>query len=293
MEIKGRLQSLLKKFGISLFWSSERVFEKERIFLAFSQKLPLNLDFEEFLLEGKRQRIFFFFPKQIHGINLFLVDRAVLEDYQRDIEKKAWLNWMGDGSFSFEKGIFLGVRTADCVPLLFWGKVNGKKVSGALHCGWRSLAGGILFNLAKNLKIHIGDLGFSFQNFSFFAGPFIQSCCYEVKENFLQEVSFSLERVLKNFSFELEKISERRIEEIKKDFERKFQEEFVQERDGKTYFSLGNFLKWQLTLLKVPSNRIEISEKCTSCDSELFWSHRKHGEKRKYQISFIGLLDSG
>lgn len=102
-----------------------------------------------------------YFPKQIHSNLLVLFEK------DKNIEC--------DGVLTREKNVFLGVKTADCVPLI----LSHKEIIGALHCGWRGLAGGIL----ENLKIFLEKEGFSLKECSFFIGPSIGSCCYEVKED--------------------------------------------------------------------------------------------------------------
>jgi YfiH family protein len=80
-----------------------------------------------------------------------------------------------DGVFTKEKNIFVGVKTADCVPLI----ISNEKFVGAVHCGWRGLSKGILENL-KNLILKENIL---IEECKFFLGPSICKNCYEVKED--------------------------------------------------------------------------------------------------------------
>lgn len=125
-----------------------------------------------------------FFPEQIHGNNIIL--------FERDKNNKC------DGVFTREKNVFLGVKTADCVPLI----LSHKEIIGALHCGWRGLAGGIL----ESLKNFIENEGFSLKEFFFFIGPSIGPCCYEVKEDvgnlfpdFFKDGKVDLKGIILNF----------------------------------------------------------------------------------------------
>jgi YfiH family protein len=57
-----------------------------------------------------------------------------------------------DGLFSADKGVALGILTADCYPVFLAGKVG----ICALHCGWRGTLAGIIKNAAVFFE-RIGD----------------------------------------------------------------------------------------------------------------------------------------
>lgn len=76
-----------------------------------------------------------------------------------------------DGIFTSAGDLILVVKTADCMPLLFFSEKE--KVTGAVHMGWRSAEKGILDNIDVDLK-----------SFTVIAGPGMRKCCYEVGEEF-------------------------------------------------------------------------------------------------------------
>ena len=76
----------------------------------------------------------------------------------------------GDGLISSCRNVFLYIRTADCIPLFLW----NQNYVGILHCGWRSLACGILNNLEYFLD---------FKSTKFLIGPGIRKCCYKISED--------------------------------------------------------------------------------------------------------------
>lgn len=98
---------------------------------------------------------------QVHGIDVLEVDHNNKTDI---LFEKA------DGLFTREKNLPLGVITADCLPIF----LVGKESISSLHCGWRSLNGGIIdksFALFKKYN--------DFPEYAFI-GPGICEKCYEV-----------------------------------------------------------------------------------------------------------------
>ena len=82
----------------------------------------------------------------------------------------------GDGHWTQEAGRRIGVRVADCVPVLLAGLVHGKPWVAALHAGWRGTASGIL---RRGIGLY-AELGGNRNELYFAFGPCIQSCHFEV-----------------------------------------------------------------------------------------------------------------
>ncbi len=80
---------------------------------------------------------------------------------------------IGDGVVTALKDVKIGVKTADCTPLV----VLGKERVGIAHIGWRGLATGIVERLLR-------ELGEDPSNIFAFLGPAAKSCCYRVGEEF-------------------------------------------------------------------------------------------------------------
>lgn len=81
-----------------------------------------------------------------------------------------------DGLVTDQKGLILGITTADCTPVLFTDYTNN--IIGAAHAGWRSALNGILENtldlmLQKGAQIESiqAAIGPCLQQQSFEAGP--------------------------------------------------------------------------------------------------------------------------
>lgn len=81
-----------------------------------------------------------------------------------------------DGFFTDSPGLFAGVVTADCVPVLFARK-DGKAV-GAVHAGWRGMIGRILPRAVEGIR----ERGDSPSDWIAAIGPSIGACCFEVDE---------------------------------------------------------------------------------------------------------------
>ncbi|RMA93059.1 polyphenol oxidase family protein [Hydrogenothermus marinus] len=85
------------------------------------------------------------------------------------------LNISCDGIWTDKKNMAIGVKTADCVPVVL---SDFKKIA-VIHAGWRGIVSGIVEN-AINLfdnKIEIA-----------YIAPHAKVCCYEVKEDFFKKI---------------------------------------------------------------------------------------------------------
>ncbi len=86
-----------------------------------------------------------------------------------------------DAMVTDKAGFALGILTADCAPVLFYGeKSDGVPVIGAAHAGWKGALGGILESTLKAMK----ELGA--QNIKASIGPCIDKRSYEVDESFFE-----------------------------------------------------------------------------------------------------------
>ncbi|MBA8666454.1 peptidoglycan editing factor PgeF [Holosporaceae bacterium 'Namur'] len=75
-------------------------------------------------------------------------------------------------------GILLGIKTADCVPILFFD--SKKQIVAAAHAGWKGAISGI----ADNTVAAMQNLGADISDIICVIGPCIQQASYEVDESF-------------------------------------------------------------------------------------------------------------
>jgi polyphenol oxidase len=181
--------------------------------------------------------------EQIHGANVIYTSGSVLP-------VKAC-----DGLITDNKGIFLGVKTADCMPILIADLT--KKIVGVIHSGWKGLLNGIM----DNTILQMISLGSNPNNIISVIGPHIGSCCYEIDEK-------RMEAFYKRFGNECA----------------------IKSVDGKLFLDLAITAKNNLVFLGLQDKNIEIVQICTCCNS-LFPSYRRDGVKGGRMLSIIGLTE--
>jgi len=86
-----------------------------------------------------------------------------------------------DGVWTQVPGQSIGVRVADCVPVLLAGPVHGQPWAAALHAGWRGTVGGIL---RRGVAVFTG-LGGRPEDLAWALGPAILDCHFEVGDEVL------------------------------------------------------------------------------------------------------------
>lgn len=149
-----------------------------------------------------------------------------------------------DGFVTSEAKIPISVSIADCTPILLEDRVHG--VVAALHAGWRGTVAGIAAEGVRKMC----ELGASVKDIQAAVGPCIHACCYEVCEDFLEAVKDA-----RGENFALRHIKQ-------------------STKEGK-YFADISAMNGEILLgAGIPFENISVSQKCTCCKSELFFSHR-------------------
>ena len=185
--------------------------------------------------------------KQVHGDHIVDVEDKNLKEAGE-----------ADGMVTEERGLFLGVLTADCVPILF--SVKGRKLVAVVHTGWRGTLAGIALKMVRHLQHRYGVEPGSLE---VVMGPAIGACCYEIGA----EVSAPLVRRWGRQA-----------------------QECLQENDGKSFLNLRRLNGQMLESAGVPAGQIFQVGPCTSCAVDNFYSYRREGGKTGRQMSFIGWL---
>ena len=151
------------------------------------------------------------------------------------------------------KGLALVVFTADCTPILFYDPVTG--AVGAAHAGWRGTAQAIA---AKTVEAMAENFGSRPQDLCCAIGPNIGMCHFETNEDVPQAMRAA-------FGPEVEA--------------------YIAHKGQKYYLDLKQINA--MVLRRAGVRNIEISDACTMCQSQVFWSHRITGNDRGSQGAVI------
>lgn len=164
-----------------------------------------------------------------------------------------------DGMVTDEPGVVLCTQYADCVPLFFADPV--KRVVATSHSGWRGTAGNI--GAATVEKMHT-DYGCEPGNILVGIGPSIGRCCFEVDAPVLE----AFEKV-PHFSAAC----------------------YEENGGGKYHIDLWTVCRRGLLAAGVSPEHITVTDLCTRCHPDVFWSHRATGGERGSLAGMIALTD--
>lgn len=163
---------------------------------------------------------------------------------------------VADAVITKEEGILLGVKVADCVPILLYEKTKG--IIGAIHAGWRGTAEAIL---KKTIKAVIDRFMCSEENIYIALGPAIRSCCYNVDFDVMKAVSQATGPG-----------------------------DYLIKKGEKYCLDLPQANKYQALSMHIPQENIWLSDECTFCKSDKFYSYRYARGTTGRQGAFIGKI---
>lgn len=92
------------------------------------------------------------------------------------------LPWKADGHLTAERGLLLGIQTADCVPVLLADR--RKRVVAAFHAGWRGTVKRIVELGVGRMRLEYGSRP---EDLIAAIGPAVGPCCYAVGEELRAE----------------------------------------------------------------------------------------------------------
>lgn len=192
--------------------------------------------------------------KQTHETNVQLItsDQKGLGAYGYETALEAT-----DGLFTMDKNVLLTLCFADCVPIYF--KSRDAKAVGIVHGGWRSTVGLInlkMIELFEKNNINRNDI-------DIIIGPSICKSCYVVNKELINHVQSIVDtNIIKPY------------EEI---------------ADNQYLLDLKLLNKIILLNANISSDQIKITDYCTSCSNDLFFSHRKEKGYTGRIMSYIGI----
>jgi polyphenol oxidase len=185
----------------------------------------------------------------------------------------------GDASMTNRPGLLLGVQTADCVPILL---VNPKKRAvAAVHAGWRG-------TLARIVVKAIGQMQMQFKtnpaDLLAAIGPSIGGCCYEVGAELATQF-------LSQFPEAPEWFDEFRTGDEPNPVQwLNMMPPGHQPSPKNVLLDLRKANRAQLLGAGLRATNIFVSDLCTACQRDLFFSYRKEGAQSGRLMSVIGIL---
>ncbi|MBR2131260.1 MAG: peptidoglycan editing factor PgeF [Oscillospiraceae bacterium] len=171
-------------------------------------------------------------------------------------------DYTADALVTNESELNLMVFSADCGIFLLHDPVS--RCVGAVHAGWRGTALG----LPSKAVAEMGRLfGAKPENIRVAVGAGIGPCCFETDDDVPQAMREAFGAAV---------------------------EQFIKPMGQKWSVDLLQINLWRLRETGILTKHLDGMNVCTACHPELYWSHRKTGDRRGVQGALIGLKgDSG
>ncbi len=178
----------------------------------------------------------FVVTKQVHGRIVYLATESDRCHVGSDKQIEC------DGFVTNVRGLPLMIYIADCVPVLLHDPEA--YVAAAVHCGWKSSVQDILGAAVEKMCA----LGARPQSIRAAIGASIGKCCFECDD----DVPAAVERYLGGETEGL----------------------FEEKPNGKTHVDLRGANARRLLQLGLRRDNIDVSDECTMCLPDKYWSHR-------------------
>lgn len=204
---------------------------------------------EKARVQSSAQKLFF--AEQVHGVNGVIIDADT-----ESTGAVTYVNTEADFLVTTQKRYALGVVTADCLPVVIFDPfVNALAV---IHAGWRGSSQHVVEHALGALQQHYDAEP---KHCHVYFGPSGHSCCYEVKQDFLDQITGD-----------------------------KLAQECIVNREGKWFFSLTTYNKRQLEEAGVRPTNISMEHTvCTICSPKYF-SYRRDREKAGRQVTYAVIV---
>lgn len=181
------------------------------------------------------------FPGQCHSDRIQIVTRAGEYDST-------------DGLLTNTLNLTTVVSVADCLAIILYDPV--RRVTGAVHAGWRGTARSIT---AKAVHLLKHEFGSDPDDLRAYLSPSAGACCYEIGEEVANEFSGTC----------------------------------VIKREGRLFLDLKRANADQLIDGGLRKEHVEISHFCTICNPALFHSYRRDGERSGRMMAAVCLVSKG
>ncbi len=190
----------------------------------------------------------------VPSVNIYMpvqkhTDKVLVLDYDHGPET-------ADAVITGNRGIFIGVQVADCVPVLLFDKKQ--RVAGAVHAGWRGTAASIL---KKTIEMMSQRFSTSPADIIVAIGPAIRGCCYEVGYEVIEAVVRA-----------------------------SGEGDYCRANGGKYCIDLASANRQQALSSGVSPEQIWLADECTFCRPEKYYSYRFAKGTTGRQCGVIGIV---
>lgn len=201
------------------------------------------------------------YAEQVHGNEVEVLHRS---DRGKGIHSRESAIQAKDAFITQDTGLCMAALFADCVPLYFYDPVH--EVIGLAHAGWKGTVREIAAVTMAKMQHHYDSKP---HEVIAVIGPSIGICCFEVDEIVMSKVweMFSRDRIEKGGSKTL----------------------FHEKKNGKYLLNLQEMNRQIMIKAGILPSHIEVTDYCTSCRTDLFFSHRKENGKTGRMVAWIGL----
>lgn len=193
---------------------------------------------------------------QVHQVTVARIDRP-------DVSREELEGY--DALVTNVPGVCIGVRTADCIPILIYDPV--KKAAAAVHSGWR----GTVMKICEKALVRMSiEYGTNASDVVAVIGPGICADCFQVGEEVATE--------FRNAGFDMEKIWSFRGPRTEGSIA------------GGHHIDLVEACRLTLIACGVAPKNIRIESVCTYEHTESFYSARKEGAACGRNINAIRIV---
>ena len=214
--------------------------------------------------------------RQIHSTMVRVIDAA-----GAPLDPQRLPTARGDGLMTAEPGILLGIQTADCIPVLVADR--RRRAVAAFHAGWRGTVQRIVENGIGRMRLEFGSRP---EDLVAAIGPGIGPCCYAVGE----EVLSGFESQFVYFRDLFHEVDD--SNPIRTRYPMLF---LTQRAPGHSpigpslHLDLFEANKRQLLDAGLNPAAIKLVGGCTSCQPQLFFSHRASRGHAGRMLNVIGI----
>ncbi len=158
-----------------------------------------------------------------------------------------------DALVTDQQGVTLSLTVADCVPVYF---CDPKRPAvGLAHAGWKGVVGDIAGEVIAKMAAEFGSRP---EDIVVFIGPHIRKCHFEVQDDVAGQFA--------DFS------------------------DSIESREGKLHIDLSAVIMKQLTKTGVLPENVSLSQECTFCEDNKYFSYRRDKPARlEAMVAYIGL----